>query len=246
MTPPVSDAPVSVMKSAGGVSLYSRFVNRPVGRVLATVLCRLGVSANTITAVSAVLGAVALSVLCLRPPSATVGIIVALLLVLVFALDSADGQVARMTGTSSLSGEWFDHVVDAGKHVALHSAVLVGWFRFDVQEGAWLALPLVFQLVTVVLFSALHTATLLKRQQPTRPAPSSGGGSLTRGVFLLPADHGVLCWSFVLYGATTAFRWVYLVLFLLNAVILAGFLRKWFRELVEGESVHDTQSELRG
>ncbi len=35
-------------------------------------------------------------------------------------------------------------------------------------------------------------------------------------------------------------------LFLLNAVILAGFLRKWFRELVEGESVHDTQSELRG
>ncbi len=227
------------MKSSKGVSLYSRFINRPVGRVLALLACRWGISANAVTALSAVAAVAAIALLVVTPPSVASGVAVALLLVLSFALDSADGQVSRMTGTSSAAGEWFDHVVDAGKHVSLHGAVLVGWYRFDVQTERWLVLPLLFQLVTVVLFSGLTTALLLKRLQRARGSASgpagAGGGSTLRAVALLPADHGILCWSFLLWGFTDVFAGVYLVLFVLNAVILVGFLGKWFRELVAGE-----------
>ena len=224
------------MKSSKGVSLYSRYLNRPAGRLLAHGACRLGLAANHVTAVAAALAAVAIALLCLLPPSAALGVGVAALLALSFALDSADGQVARMTGTSSAAGEWFDHVVDAGKHVALHAAVLVGWYRFDVHDEVWLAVPLLFQAVTVVMFSAMTSAVLLKRLQPDRPGEGVSG-SRTRAVLLLPADHGVLCWSFVLYGAADVFVVVYLVLMVLNAVLLVAFLRKWFGELVGGDSV---------
>lgn len=223
------------MKSNKGVSLYSRFVNRPVGRVLARAAVRLGVSANAVTALSAVVAVAAFVLLCAVRPSVGTGIAVALLLALSFALDSADGQVSRMTGTSSAAGEWFDHVVDAGKHVSLHAAVLVGWFRYDVEGGAWLAVPLLFQVVTVVTFSGMTTALLLKRTQPQRGS-GAGGGSLVRSVGLLPADHGVLCLSFVLWGVGDVFPVAYAVLLVLNAAILVAFLRKWFRELVAGEA----------
>jgi len=227
--------PIDAMKPAKGASLYSRLINRPAGRILATMARRIGLSANSVTVVSAVLSVSGIAVLVLFRPSALSGIVVAVLLALGFAFDSADGQVARMTGTTSSAGEWLDHVVDAGKVVALHSAVLVGWFRFDIETGAWLALPLGFQFVAVVTFSALTTVALLKRLQTSRPAAT--GASLPRALALLPADYGVLCWTFVLWGAPAVFRYVYLSLFLLNSVILVAFLIKWFSELVDGDRI---------
>jgi phosphatidylglycerophosphate synthase len=224
---------VDAMKPAKGASLYSRLINRPLGRVIARVASRAGLSANAVTVVSAVFTTVAIALLALLRPSVLSGILVAVLLALGFAFDSADGQVARMTGTTSSSGEWLDHVVDAGKVVALHSAVLVGWFRFDVENGFWLALPLGFQFVAVVTFSALTTVSLLKRLQTERPPAT--GATLPRALALLPADYGVLCWTFVLWGAPATFRAVYLVLFVLNAAILVAFLVKWFGELVAGD-----------
>jgi phosphatidylserine synthase len=224
---------VDAMKPAKGASLYSRLINRPMGRVIATLARRAGLSANAMTVVSAVLSATGIALLALVRPSAWSGVVVALLLALGFAFDSADGQVARMTGTTSAAGEWLDHLVDAGKVVALHSAVLVGWFRFDTQTGSWLALPLAFQFVAVVTFSGLTTVALLKRLQAPRTTPT--GASLPRALALLPADYGILCWTFLLWGASSAFRTAYLLLCVLNAAILVAFLFKWFGELVDGD-----------
>ena len=47
----------------------------------------------------------------------------------------------------------------------------------------------------------------------------------------LPHDYGMLCWSFVLIGAPTAFLAVYTFLFAFNAGYLALALVKWFREM---------------
>ena len=226
-------AHVDAMKAAKGVSIYSRSINRPVGKALATLACRARLSANAVTVASALLTTGALAVLVLFRPAVLSGVAVAALLALGYAFDAADGQVARMSGTTSSSGEWLDHVVDAGKVVAVHSVVLVAWFRFDIESGAWLALPLVFQLIAVVTFSALTTVGLLKRLQTARP-PSTGA-SLRRALALLPADYGVLCWTFVLWGSPDAFRYVYLILCVLNAVTMVAFLVKWFGELVDGD-----------
>src|SRR4051812_24199467 len=48
---------VDAMKPAKGASLYSRLINRPMGRVLAKLARRAGLSANALTVVSALLSA---------------------------------------------------------------------------------------------------------------------------------------------------------------------------------------------
>ncbi len=223
------------MKPSKGVSLYSRWVNRPAGRVLAVAAEQIGLSANAVTVVSAVLTAVAIAILVLVSPVWWSGLLVALLLALGFAFDSADGQLARMTGTSSAAGEWLDHVVDAAKLVSLHAAVLVGWYQYLPEHGSWLVLPLIYQFVAVVTFSGLTTAALLKRLQRTGAAAPAGRPSTARAIALVPADYGVLCWCFVLWGVPELFVLVYTVVLVMNAVILVAFLVKWFDELTAGD-----------
>ena len=61
-----------------------------------------------------------------------------------YALDSADGQLARLRGGGSLTGEWLDHVIDSFKISTLHLAVLVMAYRFFPTPTWWLLVPLVF------------------------------------------------------------------------------------------------------
>ena len=115
-------------KSSKGVSLYSRFVNRPAGRFFAAVGHLIGMTPNQMTLASAVCTFSAIALLALTAPAWSSGILVAALLILGFILDSSDGQLARLTGTSSASGEWLDHVVDCARSVLIHTAVLVSFY----------------------------------------------------------------------------------------------------------------------
>ncbi|HWU46763.1 MAG TPA: CDP-alcohol phosphatidyltransferase family protein [Humibacter sp.] len=216
-------------KTKRGVSLYSRFVNRPLGRLFAAFFYSVGMSPNQVTAVSAATTAAGLVLLVSGPPSLWRALVVAALLVLGFAFDSADGQVSRLSGTSSRAGEWLDHVVDAGKMVAVHAAVLVMLYLY-VPAPAWvLAIPLVFQFVAVVTFAAGVIVELLKRVDGGR-APSRAPSTL-RAVALIPADYGILAVSFVLTGWPVIFLVVYGVLLVAGFAIMVLLLVKWFREL---------------
>lgn len=217
-----------IAKPHRGVSLYSRYINRPAGRRIAGAAVRLGCSANLVSLISAALSVAAVVLVVSFSPSPVLGVAVAALLVLGFMFDSADGQVARMSGTSSPAGEWLDHVIDAGKMVLIHGGVAVAWFRHVDQSDTWLWLPLGYQFVAVVMFSALTIVSLLKAPvSGVDPAPPSG----PRAVALLPADFGVLAWGFVLWGLPEVFRAWYLLLAILNTVILVAMLIKWFGEL---------------
>lgn len=220
----------SSQKSRAGVSLYSRYINRPAGRVLAAAAASAGVSPNGVTAISALCTALGLVVLVLSPVGWAIGLAVAILLVLGFALDSADGQVARLTGRGSLAGEWLDHVVDAGKMVAVHAAVLIAAATQGLLAGAWLLLPLAYMLVAVVLFSGMTIFELLRRTRP-HPADPPRSPSTIRAVGLLPADYGVLALAFLLWGASQIFFVVYAALGGLTAIITVALLLKWFRVL---------------
>lgn len=222
-------------KTSKGVSLYSRFLNRPVGRVIAAAAHRVGISANAMTSISAVVTTVGIALLVVVEPSIGSGVGAAALLVMGFACDSADGQISRLAGTQSRLGEWFDHLVDAGKMVAIHAGVLIGVYRFQDVSDSWLLVPIAYQLVSVVTFSGLTVAGLLKRLSPGRPG--TGRPSTMRSIALLPADYGLLALSFVTWGAPALFRDVYVVLLILNALILLAFLVKWSSELRESEQV---------
>ncbi len=173
-------------KSAKGVSLYSRYVNRPAGRVLAAGAYRAGMTPNHVTLTSALFTFGALAAVALVEPSWTLAVLVYAALVVGFAFDSADGQLARLTGRGGPDGEWLDHVVDCGKMVLVHTAVLISFYRFgELPSDAWLLLPLGFQLAAVVTFCAG-----LLREQLGKAAASARGPSWAVPAARLPGPGG--------------------------------------------------------
>ena len=213
-------------KSPAGVSFYSRLVNRPLGRVLAATAAALRVSPNQLTAFSGLLVVAAGAVLVTQPPGPLVGGAAALLLVLSFAVDSADGQLARLLGSGSHLGEWLDHLVDAGKAVVLHGAVLVAVLRFGQLPLAWLAFPLLFQLVSTLVFAGGTLRQLLGPRVELQ-----GRAQHRSAVALLPADFGVISLVFLTYPWPLVFSVAYPVLLAANVVIGALLVAKWYREL---------------
>ncbi|MEJ8642402.1 CDP-alcohol phosphatidyltransferase family protein [Streptomyces sp. MS1.HAVA.3] len=222
-------------KSAKGVSLYSRFVNRPAGRYLAAASYALGLTPNQVTLVSAAFSFAAVAAVALAAPSWGLGIAVWAALAVGFAFDSADGQLARLRGGGSAAGEWLDHVVDCAKLTALHTCVLIAFYRFPEEygiaggAGGWLLVPLGFQFASVVtFFGGLLTEKLKPKPAPGSPAASP---STLRAVALLPVDYGVFCLVFLLLGGGKLFAWAYAGLGVVAGLFLLAFLAKWFREL---------------
>jgi phosphatidylglycerophosphate synthase len=218
--------------AARGAPAYSRFVNRRIGRYLAATAYQLGLSPNAVTGVSALFTFSGIALLVALPPSWAQGAAVAVLLVLGYAWDSADGQVARLTGRGSPAGEWLDHVVDAIKVVTLPLALAVGLVVHDVADPVWLVVPLVSVVTSSVLFFAMILTEQLRRAHGVRSvAPTEGRFPWLRSVLVLPTDYGVLCWTFVLLGAPGVFLWVYAAITACTLAFLALALVKWFREV---------------
>jgi phosphatidylglycerophosphate synthase len=218
--------------AARGAPAYSRFVNRRIGRYLAAAAYQLGLSPNAVTGVSALFTFSGIALLVALPPSWGQGAAIAVLLVLGYAWDSADGQVARLTGRGSPAGEWLDHVVDAIKVVTLPLALAVGLTVHDVVDPVWLVVPLVSVVTSSVLFFAMILTDQLRRAHGVQSvAPTEGRFPWLRSVLVLPTDYGVLCWTFLLLGAPQVFLWVYAVITACTFVFLALALVKWFREV---------------
>lgn len=223
----------AAQKGATGAPAYSRFVNRPLGRLLAALAYRAGLTPNAVTGVSAATTATGIALLVLAPPSVGVGLAVAACLVLGYALDAADGQLARLRGGGSPAGEWLDHMVDAAKLLTLHLAVLVALYRAGAVDTELLLVPLGYCVADGALFFAmmLNEALRARHGAATRAQPSAARAGVRRSLVSLPTDYGVLALSFLLWGAPAAFLTAYALLFLATAAHLALGSVKWFREM---------------
>jgi phosphatidylglycerophosphate synthase len=244
----------TAQKSAKGVSYYSRWINRPLGRLLAAGAYRAGLTPNAVTGISALVTGCGIALIALVPPSWPLAAGVAALLVLGFALDSADGQLARLRRAGSPAGEWLDHVVDVAKMLTLHLALLVAFHRFyhlggagpEHGSAAWLALPLAYQVTAVVGFFGGILTEQLKRAH-ARPGRAAEAPSALRSLLLLPADYGLFCLLFLSYGAgREVFLGVYGTLLVANVVLTLALLVKWFRELSSLGSLSDIPGSLSG
>jgi phosphatidylglycerophosphate synthase len=234
-------------KSSRGAPAYSRWVNRPAGRVLASAAYRLGMTPNEVTAVSAVFSLTGIGVIAAVEPSPLAATLCAGLLLIGFALDSADGQLARLTGLGRPSGEWLDHVVDSGKVCLLHGAVAMSWVKWGTTEpltGDWrLLIPIGFLTVTVVSYFAWLLADSLVRIQRAgrvdRTDAGEGGAQPQaapplRSWLLVPRDYGTLALTFFWFWAPV-FALTYSLLFIANGLILAASLPRWYRQVREAE-----------
>lgn len=216
-------------KTAKGAPAYSRFVNRRLGRHLAAWAYRRGLTPNKVTALSAGCSALAIAGLFALAPSWWLGIAVAALFVLGYALDSADGQLSRLRGGGSPAGEWLDHMVDSAKICLLHLAVLTCLRRTDLDEG-WLVVPAGYLVVNVLWFSGLLLTQFLRQAGRGAP-PVVSRASVLRSLIVLPTDFGVLCLVFLLLGAPPVFLAGYGLLGLANLLFLSASLVVWYRDL---------------
>ncbi|MEH0110278.1 CDP-alcohol phosphatidyltransferase family protein [Tersicoccus sp. MR15.9] len=208
---------------------YSILVNRPLGRVLAVVAYRGGLTPNQVSMVSILFSVLGMVGLLALPPSGGSAIVVTLGLVLGYAWDSADGQLARLLGRGSPQGEWLDHVLDSFKNVALHLVVMLAAFRWWWPEvGGWLLVPIVFAVTATVSFAAMLLNDLLRRGQP-RPPRRDGSSVFTW--LALPTDYGLVCWVFVLWGLPLVFQVAYGALAACSLAFCGLATLKWFRDM---------------
>ncbi len=101
---------------------YTRIINRPLGLYLAKRLTFFSPDAVTLAAFAI------LTIACILLPKLANtwwAFIIWPMLVLNYALDSADGQLARVQGSQSLRGEWLDHTLDGTRIVLINCAFLV-------------------------------------------------------------------------------------------------------------------------
>jgi phosphatidylglycerophosphate synthase len=206
-----------------------------------------------VTAISAVSTYSAVILVAFVPPGVAMSSCVVLLLLLGYALDSADGQLARLTGMGRPSGEWLDHVIDMGKICFLNAAVAISWMRWGVfgePAGLWaLSLALLSLIVSVLAFFGWMLRDMLlrvaaaegKASVPTASAGGSGQASVQeapalRSLLRLPSDYGLFALSFAWFAASF-FVYTYGLLLLVNSVILVAALPTWFRQLRAQENI---------
>lgn len=216
---------------AKGAPAYSVYVNRPVGRVFAAAAHTIGLSPNGVTAVSAAFTFSGILVLALVDPSWWTGIVVWLLLAIGYALDSADGQVARLRGGGSLAGEWLDHFIDAIKIVSLPIATAIGLYRFSDLPTPYVLVPLAFAIVATATFFGMILNDLLKSSKGIASSAESGGGGALRSIVLLPVDYGIVCLVYVLWGWATVFAFAYAFFFAAAAAFCLLAAVRWFRAM---------------
>jgi phosphatidylglycerophosphate synthase len=225
----------SAQKSSKGAPFYSLYVNRPLGRVLAALAYQTNLTPNHVTAISACFTFAGIIALALATPSWLWAAFVAATLVLGYALDSADGQLARLRGGGSSTGEWLDHVIDCAKTSCLHLAVLITYYlHVELPSTALLLIPLGFTVVAAVhFFGMILTEQLARGKRLSLGLPASAPGSTPRwwSVAKLPTDYGVLCLSFLLLGAPLVFGTFYALLALANLGYLVLILGKWYRDM---------------
>ncbi|GGL87444.1 CDP-alcohol phosphatidyltransferase family protein [Nakamurella endophytica] len=237
------EALARAQKTSKGAPAYSRFVNRPLGRRIAAAAFRLGMTPNQVTAISAAWSFAGIAVLALIRPSWPIGLVVAACLVLGYAFDAADGQLARLRGGGSPSGEWLDHMVDATKISSLHLAVLISFYRFvDLPARAFLLVPIGFAVVAAVMFFGMTLNDLLRRTVTARTGRTIERGTTSglRSLLVVPTDYGLLCVVFLLLGAPVVFAWVYLAIFAANAGFMALAAVKWFTDMKSLSEPGDT------
>lgn len=219
----------AAQKPGAGVPAYTRWVNRRAARYLCAAGERMGLTPSTVSVLSILMTLAGLGAfLVLHRTPLVAGALAAVLLALGYALDSADGQLARLQQTSSVRGEWLDHTLDAVRLPAVHLSIGAGF----LLQGAPIlaAVAAMYSIAASAAFLSQNLGGLLRdRSQSDRLQLRRHQSWL-----LLPADPGVLCWLFALWIVLPLFSAAYLALFTANILHVAFSTRRRWRELGKG------------
>ncbi|HEX6967660.1 MAG TPA: CDP-alcohol phosphatidyltransferase family protein [Micromonosporaceae bacterium] len=209
-------------RSNRGGGLYSEAISQRIGAVFAVVADRLGLSPTALTLTNLAIGfATSITLVVAAGPVAAgtapawaVGLVGLLGWQLAYALDCADGQLARVTGQGSPAGARVDVLCDVATQIGLATALAATAIAQRPQTPIWLltifAGSLLVNLMTSVLQSGPSAASMV---------PST---SLPVRLVKLVRDYGAITAAIglVLVLAPHQTVWVIVALTLVNG----GFL----------------------
>jgi phosphatidylglycerophosphate synthase len=200
-----------------GGGLYSEAVSQRFGSAIALAAHRAGLTPTALTLANLVIGlAASVSVVLLAPrmaagtvPAWAVGLGALIAWQVAYALDCADGQLARVTARTSSAGARLDVLCDVAAQIGLVTALASVAHAYRPADPPWLAIAFagtwMVNLVTSVMQSGPHAASMV----PSR--------SLAVRVVKLLRDYGavVLLAGLVL---TVIPQWTVVVLWFFTAV----------------------------
>lgn len=190
-----------------------------------------GMSPNAVSVVSSLFSLAGIALLASAPPSAKVAVGVTALMALGYVLDSADGQLARLSGRGSAAGEWLDHVLDAGRIPLFHIAVGICFATHPESDSVWpQAVALAFAMVASVRFFALILAEKLSppKRKVEHEAP------VWHSFAKLPLDVGFVYLSILTLPWFPVFIGIYTALFVATLLMTLVSLRGKYINLASG------------
>jgi len=209
----VSDLPVAECRLFSSLKsefegFVDRYFNRTVSRWFTRLFLALGLSPNSITLLSTVIGL--LAAVELSRGSYGAAVIGALLLQLAAVIDCCDGEVARLTFTESPFGAWLDIAMDNVVHMAVFGGIGVG--AYVAGAGSWPAwIPLVLSGVAIG-GNALSFALVTRTQKITQASRWSTPVHASWAEFMLKnvasRDFTALVLAFALLGTLDLFLWM--------------------------------------
>ncbi|OGW91364.1 MAG: hypothetical protein A3D28_00295 [Omnitrophica bacterium RIFCSPHIGHO2_02_FULL_63_14] len=112
-----------------------------------------------------------------------------------FLLDNCDGMVARIKGTSSAAGMWYDRVADLAVDAALWAGLAAGAVRQGVTPWVWaLAAP-------AMIGSFVHFLQIDEsRREGKAPRPAGNAFASSMDSLSGDGDPSVLVWIMALIG----------------------------------------------
>jgi phosphatidylglycerophosphate synthase len=217
----------SAQKAGAGVPAYLRWINRPLGGQAAVIGATWGASPNGVTALSALIGASGVGVLA-GFTDWWAGPVAAVLLLVGYVLDSADGQLARIQRRGGPAGEWLDHVVDGVRAPLVHIAVAIHLLRTDAAPWLILVAGLFSVLVSGWFLSQLLAEKLLPKSPPSS---DDGRRGILESFIKQPQDPSTTYVVLAFIGLPVVFAVLYAALFAWHVLIFAGSLRRKHSQL---------------
>lgn len=148
---PIKSKIESTFKSKDTEEFLDRLFYRPVGYGMAVASKSIGLTPNIVTVISIIFGVLAGHLFFYR--NVTINLIGVLFLIIAESLDSADGQLARMTNIHSRYGKILDGVAGNLMFVSIYLHMCA---RFIVEGGS----PLIFLMAVVAGLSHSYQSAM--------------------------------------------------------------------------------------
>ncbi|MBN1971470.1 MAG: CDP-alcohol phosphatidyltransferase family protein [Candidatus Delongbacteria bacterium] len=181
-----------LQKGSLGTPAYTRYINRWFGRLFASFIALFEITPNAISLLSSIITLISFILfLLLNKIHFFTSLVLVILLMLGYALDSADGQLSRLLIKQSKRGEWLDHTLDAIKIPLGHGVAIFYIINTWAINHSWFVLYLILLSLTSGRFLSNILKTKLIDYKSKKSQVDSTNNDVIKSILLLPEDYGV-------------------------------------------------------